>query len=101
MIRERDIKNRVRDALSKLRLRGRRVWWFMPVQNGMGRHGVPDFIVCLNGRFIGIETKRTEKEQLTLRQSIEREKILAAAGEYYRVDASNVDQFCAWLESLS
>jgi hypothetical protein len=29
----------------------------MPVSNGMGAHGVPDFLVCLNGRFLGIEAK--------------------------------------------
>ena len=29
----------------------------MPVSNGMGAHGIPDFLVCLHGRFIGIEAK--------------------------------------------
>lgn len=32
-------------------------WHFSPVSNGMGRHGIPDIIVCWQGRFVGIETK--------------------------------------------
>lgn len=32
-------------------------WWFMPVQNGMGMMGIPDFIVCIRGKFLAIETK--------------------------------------------
>ena len=37
-------------------------WWYMPVSNGMGRMGIPDFIVCYRGVFIGIETKAPGKE---------------------------------------
>mgnify|MGYP000120841012 CR=1 FL=1 len=36
-------------------------YYYMPVSNGMGRVGAPDFIVCLAGRFIGIETKAPKK----------------------------------------
>lgn len=32
-------------------------WFFMPVSNGMGRHGIPDFIACLEGCFIAVECK--------------------------------------------
>jgi hypothetical protein len=37
-------------------------WWFMPVSNGMGAMGVPDFIVCYKGVFIAIETKAPGRE---------------------------------------
>jgi hypothetical protein len=40
------------------------VWYYMPMQNGMGRSGVPDFICCIpwmNGRMIAIETKAPGK----------------------------------------
>lgn len=29
----------------------------MPIQNGMGRVGIPDFVCCHHGRFMGIEAK--------------------------------------------
>lgn len=36
-------------------------WYFMPMQNGMGVVGIPDFIVCARGLFVAIETKAPGK----------------------------------------
>lgn len=36
-------------------------YYYMPMSNGMGRVGAPDFIVALKGRFVGIETKAPGK----------------------------------------
>lgn len=33
------------------------VWYFMPVQMGMGRAGIPDIIACVKGQFVAIECK--------------------------------------------
>jgi hypothetical protein len=44
-------------------------YYFMPVSNGMGRHGVPDFMVCAYGRLIGIETKAGKKLPTDLQMS--------------------------------
>lgn len=46
----------VKRAIKK-RLDAAGAFYFMPVSNGMGRMGVPDFVCCLQGRFIGIEAK--------------------------------------------
>jgi len=40
-------------------------YWYCPVSNGMGRVGVPDFIVCWNGQFVGVETKAPGKRANT------------------------------------
>jgi hypothetical protein len=40
-------------------------YYYMPMSNGMGRVGAPDFLVCLNGRFVGIETKAPGKRSNT------------------------------------
>ena len=32
-------------------------YYFCPAQNGYGRDGVPDIIVCYRGMFLGIECK--------------------------------------------
>lgn len=41
------------------------VWYFMPANNGYGRAGVPDFIACANGKFIGVETKADGTKKAT------------------------------------
>lgn len=40
-------------------------WFYMPVQNGMGVVGIPDFVGCYKGVFIGIETKAPVKKPRT------------------------------------
>lgn len=53
-------EGRVKAAV-KVELRKRNVWFYMPVQNGMGQVGIPDFVCCWNGRFLAIETKAPGK----------------------------------------
>ena len=49
---ERRVKTQVRKVLDKLG-----AYYVMPVTGGYGNSGAPDFLVCLRGRFIGIECK--------------------------------------------
>jgi hypothetical protein len=42
-------------------LQDRGIWFYMPVQNGMGVTGIPDFICCWGGNFLGIEAKAPGK----------------------------------------
>jgi hypothetical protein len=44
-----------------LKTLGPDVWFYMPVQNGMGVTGIPDIIACIRGRFVAIETKAPGK----------------------------------------
>lgn len=37
------------------------VWYYQPVQNGMGVVGIPDFVCCWRGRFLAVETKAPGK----------------------------------------
>ena len=53
-------EGKVKEAVRKF-LRARGVWFYQPVQNGMGRVGIPDFICCYKGIFIAIETKAPGK----------------------------------------
>lgn len=54
------VKNDVRKELNK-----RGVWYFQPMQNGMGVVGIPDFICCWEGKFLAIETKAPGKRNAT------------------------------------
>jgi len=55
------------------------VYYFMPAANGYGRAGIPDFIVCANGRFLAIEAK-AGRGQTTALQERELSRIRANGG---------------------
>lgn len=66
------------------------VWYFMPVSNGMGAHGVPDFVVCMHGMFFGFETK-TATGKPNLRQTWCLEDIRNAGGKAIIVHPDNLE----------
>lgn len=66
-------------------------WFFCPVPMGYGRKGIPDFIVCHKGLFIGIEAKAPGKEgDLTPWQERELKAIYDAGGISYLISDINV-----------
>lgn len=85
---EGQVKKFVKQYLTKLGC-----WWFMPVQNGFGKVGIPDFVACVPvvvtpdmvgqtiGAFVAIETKAPGKEKtLTVNQQRNIDAINAAMG---------------------
>lgn len=68
-----------------------KAWRFMPVQMGYGAPAL-DFIYCIDGLFVSIETKVPGKDP-TPRQQATIEAIVEAGGEVYVVrDAKDVDE---------
>jgi hypothetical protein len=59
-------EKQVKDEIKKY-LKSRGAYFFMPVQFGYGAATL-DFLVCLNGRFVGIEAKKEGKAECTPRQ---------------------------------
>ena len=57
-------------------------WWFFPQSGPYGRSGIPDIIMCYQGRFVGIECKAVTKgiKKLTKLQEHEIRKIRDAGG---------------------
>lgn len=41
------------------------LYYFMPVQGKFAKKGVPDFLLCYKGKFIGIEAKADGKSDTT------------------------------------
>jgi hypothetical protein len=70
-------------------IRANKIYFFKP-RGGpySSRPGVPDYILCINGRFIGLEAK-TDKGRLTQHQQMEREAIKQAGGAHFVVRPEN------------
>ena len=80
-------------------LKAKNIWYYMPVQNGMGVVGIPDFICCVRGKFLAIETKAPGKRgNLTANQEHQIMKIHEAGGAAIVVD--DVEQLDSTLEGL-
>jgi len=77
------VKAQVKRQLELLRQDGYGVYHFMPVPNGMGAPAL-DFFICINGRFVAVETKAAGKT-LTPRQQLTAQAITEAGGHVYVV----------------
>jgi hypothetical protein len=84
---ERRVKTKVRKVLDKLG-----AYYVMPVTGGYGNSGAPDFLVCLHGRFIGIECKAGKNTTTPLQEKNLRQ-LSEAGGIALVVNDENVDVF--------
>jgi hypothetical protein len=75
------VKSKVNAALDPLALL---IWHFMPVQMGLGKPAL-DYILCVGGKFIAIETKEKGKS-LTDRQVATKKQMEDAGGLIFVVD---------------
>lgn len=74
-------------------------WYWMPVPNGLGVHGIPDFVGVLYGLFFAIEAK-APGGKLTPNQERRHEEIRAAGGIVLTVsDAQEVREFLDAMEA--
>jgi hypothetical protein len=82
-------EGRVKEAVRKF-LKERGVWYYQPVQNGMGVVGIPDFICCWRGQFIAIETKAPGKVAKT---TPNQDRVLQAIFEHggYAMVVDNIE----------
>lgn len=89
-------EGRVKDAVKK-ELRARDIWYFMPMQNGFGVVGIPDFICCWEGTFLAIETKAPGKRSDT---TANQDRVLAAIRDHWgkAIVVDDVQQLIEFLE---
>lgn len=66
------------------------IYYFMPATYGFGRSGVPDFVCCFDGLFVGIECKAGDNQPTAL-QERELTKIRTAGGLTFVVRETNLD----------
>lgn len=84
-------EGRVKDKVKKI-LKRINAYYAMPATGGYGASGVPDFLVCLKGRFIGIECKagKNKPTDLQLKNLAE---IELAGGLAVVVNDENINEF--------
>lgn len=63
-------------------------WFYMPVSNGMGVHGIPDFLGHYKGRFFAIETK-TKGKKPTPRQEHQLGALALTGAKVFVVDSED------------
>jgi hypothetical protein len=73
-------EGKVKDAIVKI-LKSEDVWYYRHANFGVGRGGVPDFLCCINGRFLAIEAKAAHGV-VTANQLDELNAIHACGGRY-------------------
>jgi hypothetical protein len=74
-------------------------YYAMPVGSGFGNSGVPDFLVCHDGTFVGIEAK-AGKGKTTALQENNLKRIRDAGGVAVVVNEANIEQLPAMLGDL-
>ena len=92
-------KEGVVKAQIKKILEAESVYYFMPSANGYGHSAIPDFVLCVNGLFVGIEAKK-ENGQPTEIQQREARRIQNSGGRCICVNAVNVNTLKDYIRSL-
>lgn len=77
------------------------VWYFMPVQRGLGcKRGVPDFVGVCNGQFFAVETKAPGKHPTALQEYV-MHQLDTAGGSTFVIDGTGFEVLKLWLEQYS
>ena len=89
-------------AAVKKWLTARHIWYYMPMQNGFGKVGIPDFLCCWKGRFLAIETKAPGKRgDVTPNQQARIDEVRMAKGWAIVVDdVAQLDELEKSLEGI-
>ena len=77
-------------AKIKAILKANGIYYAMPIGTGYGNSGVPDFLCCVNGKFVAIEAK-AGKGQATALQLKNLQQINACGGYSLIVNETNYD----------
>ena len=88
------VKKKIKDILQT-----RGAYYTMPIGTGYGASGVPDFVICYKGRFIGVEAKANGNKPTAL-QDKHMSAIRGQGGLTLVIDETNIDDLTQLLEKL-
>lgn len=95
MKREADVKDKIKALLKR-----HKAWYTMPFQAGYSQIGVPDFLVCINGKFLAIEAK-FGKNKPTALQHKALQDIRQAGGRAWVINEKNLAELDSLLFELA
>lgn len=96
----RTLEGKVKDKIKRM-LNKHGVWYFMPVLTGYGKHGLPDFVCCLNGHFVALECKAEDNRAPTALQQQRLNEIQAAGGTTMVVTPCVLGGLDDWLRRVT
>jgi pantoate kinase len=88
-------ESKVKAAIRKI-LDTTRAYYAMPIGSGYGNSGVPDFLVCHKGQFIGIEAK-AGKGKTTALQEAHLSRIRESGGTAMVINENNLNELKEFL----
>ena len=80
---------KVKEKIKKI-LKEHNVYYAMPMGTGYGNSGVPDFLICVEGRFIAVEAKAGKGIPTALQEKNLRD-IQAAKGTALVINEENLE----------
>ena len=83
---EAKVKKQIRNILDTTR-----TYYAMPIGTGYGSSGVPDFLVCHEGHFVGVEAK-AGKGKTTALQEDNMRRIRESGGTTLVINENNLDE---------
>jgi pantoate kinase len=83
---EAKVKKEIRKLLDEMG-----AYYAMPIGTGYGNSGVPDFLICMGGRFIAVEAKAGTNKPTAL-QEAHMAKIRTARGTALVINETNINQ---------
>jgi len=84
-------------AKIKAILKAHNIYYAMPIGTGYGNSGVPDFLCCVNGKFLAIEAK-AGKGTTTALQEKNLKAIRESGGETAVIYETNVAYLEKWVK---
>ncbi len=93
-VKEEWVKERVKDILKFYK-----VYYFMPRAGNFGSSGVPDFVVCIAGMFLAIETKAGNNKPTDLQLS-QIDKIRESRGTAVIINETNLHKLLQLIQYI-
>jgi pantoate kinase len=90
-------EGKVKDKIKKI-LKEHNIYYAMPMGTGYGNSGVPDFLCCLNGKFLAVEAK-ANGGLITALQQKNLGNIQEAGGLWWIVNETNLIAFEVFIKA--